>query len=57
MNIENKLSYEKYLEEQGVNKDKPVKIRWNEIARGFYCLTCSTGTAVDTKNVVIVGNY
>jgi len=49
LNRENKTSYEKYLDKQGISKNKPVKIQWNEIARGFYCPTCSTGTAVNTK--------
>ena len=48
------MSCEEYLTEKGIDKDNPVQIKWNEKARDFYCLTCSTGTAVDTKNVVTV---
>lgn len=32
-----------------INKNVPVKIAWNEYARGFYCPTCRTGTTSDTK--------
>ncbi len=27
------------------DKNKPIKIQWNEYARGFYCPTCITGLA------------
>ena len=36
--------YEKYLKEIGIDKNKPVKIRFSETARGFYCPTCNNGT-------------
>lgn len=36
--------YDEYLKEIGINKNKPVKIRFSETARGFYCPTCNTGT-------------
>lgn len=26
-----------------IDKDKPIKIKFNYHARGFYCPTCSTG--------------
>ena len=35
--------YDEYLKEIGINKNKPVKIRFSETARGFYCPTCNTG--------------
>lgn len=43
------MSYDEYLKEKDIDKNKPVQIQWNERARGFYCPTCDTGTAVDTK--------
>ncbi|MCI8485402.1 MAG: hypothetical protein HFH41_13855 [Lachnospiraceae bacterium] len=49
------MSYETYLKEQGIDKDKPVQIEWNEIGRCFYCPTCGTGTAADTKKCVYCG--
>ena len=47
--------YEEYLKEQGIDKNKPVKIQFNEIARAFYCPVCSTGTANDTKRCSYCG--
>lgn len=37
-------AYEKYLEELGIDKNKPVKIQFSDTANGFYCPTCHTGT-------------
>lgn len=37
----------KYMELEMDKKDIPVKIKWSETARGFYCPTCRTGTVVD----------
>lgn len=42
-------SYEEYLKEIGIDKDKPTKIRWSDCDRGFYCPTCNYGTAADTS--------
>lgn len=49
------MSYEEYLQEKGIDKNKPVQIQWNEIGRCFYCPICSTGTAVDAKRCVYCG--
>jgi len=38
-----------------VNKDTPIKIQWNEYARGFYCPSCFTGTASDTEQCKYCG--
>jgi len=38
-----------------VKKDKPIKIQWNEYARGFYCPSCFTGTASDTEQCKYCG--
>lgn len=32
------------LQESDIDKDTPVKIKFSEVARGFYCPTCLTGT-------------
>jgi len=37
------------------NKDKPIKIQWNEYARGFYCPICFTGTASNTQQCKYCG--
>ena len=36
--------YKEYLKELDMDKSKPVKIQFNEMARGFYCPICNTGT-------------
>ena len=38
------MIYEEYLKELDIDKNKPVKIQFSDIARGFYCPTCHTGT-------------
>lgn len=38
------MTYEEYLKELCIDKNKPVRIRFSETARGFYCPTCLTGT-------------
>ena len=42
-------SYEKYLKENGIDKNKPVKIKFSDYNREFYCPTCDFGTAIDTE--------
>lgn len=42
-------SYEEYLKEIGIDKDKPAKIKWSDLDRGFYCPSCHYGTAADTS--------
>lgn len=32
-----------------ISKNTPIKIQWNEYARGFYCPSCLTGTANNTS--------
>lgn len=36
-------TYNEYLNEIGINKSKPIRIKFNYHARGFYCPTCNTG--------------
>ena len=38
------MIYEEHLKELGIDKNKPVKIQFSDIARGFCCPTCHTGT-------------
>ena len=40
--------YKEYLREIGGDKNKPIKIKWSDYNRGFYCPTCHYGTAIDT---------
>lgn len=42
-------SYEEYLKENGINKNKPAKIQWSDYDRGFYCPTCNFGTTINAK--------
>ncbi len=52
--FENKTD-EEYFEKMKVNKEIPIKICWNEYARGFYCPTCMTGTSLDKKKCSYCG--
>lgn len=38
-----------------IDKDKPIKIAWNEYARGFYCPTCLTGVENKTHKCKYCG--
>lgn len=43
------MSYEEYLKEKGINKNKPVKIEYSPIDRLHYCPTCYHFVRLDEK--------
>lgn len=45
----NDCDNEDYIEKIRAHKEAPVKIQWNERARGFYCPTCNTGTSMKAE--------
>ena len=48
-------SYEEYLKENGIDKNKPIKIQWSDYDRGFYCPTCNTGTSMKAEKCSYCG--